>query len=481
MNSFEELKLDPGLLERLAELGYRQPTALQREAVPAIARGTTVVGVASAGSGAALAYGLGLAARIDASLPDLQALVLRPTDDGAETSADALYRLLAPRGVSVATLHARFQGSAQIAVASPDAALAALEHSSVKLDTLRALVVDGASAMLELGADEALETLTAQVPKDAQRIVLTAHLTPEVQGWIDRHARRARQLTYTPPEPEPLADATVEFWAAPRDQWLPVLAGILTGITPGSEQVVSLHCRLEGEAQRLTGQLRVRGVKFASGPEEPGIWIESGFPGASPPGSLSISWGVPPDYVSFHARVADARRAIIFLEPRELPHLQRLAEIGSARLTALRAAVPPQAARSARNTRDQLREAATKRDLEPYLLLIDPLLQEFTPVQIAAAATALLRDRTPVEPEQLLPAWTRLYFAVGRRDSVRPADFVGAITGETGITGDRIGRIEIRDNYTAVEVAASVADQVIKGLATTTIRGRPANVRVFRE
>jgi ATP-dependent RNA helicase DeaD len=70
---------------------------------------------------------------------------------------------------------------------------------------------------------------------------------------------------------------------------------------------------------------------------------------------------------------------------------------------------------------------------------------------------------------------------VGRRDGIRPSDLVGAITGEAPIGGDRIGRIEIRDTFTSVEVAASVADKVIKSLATATIRGRPANVRVFRE
>jgi ATP-dependent RNA helicase DeaD len=151
------------------------------------------------------------------------------------------------------------------------------------------------------------------------------------------------------------------------------------------------------------------------------------------------------------------------------------------RLTALKTAPPTEAHRLAQQTRDQLLEVLEGRDLEPYVLLIEPLLDEYAPIQVAAAATALFRERAPATPAKPLPAWTRLYFGVGRRDGVRPADFVGAITGESSVTGDRIGRIEIRDNYTSVEVAASVADQVIKSLATATIRGRPANVRVFRE
>jgi ATP-dependent RNA helicase DeaD len=179
--------------------------------------------------------------------------------------------------------------------------------------------------------------------------------------------------------------------------------------------------------------------------------------------------------------LTNAARAVVFIEPREAAHLQRLASTLAVRLAALKVSQPGEAHRSAQQTRDDLREAITNRDLEPYFLLIEPLLDEFTPTQLAAAATALYREKTPETPAQPLPAWTRLYFGVGRRDGVRPADLVGAITGESPLSGEGIGRIEIRDNYSSVEVAASAADRVIKSLATATIRGRPAHVRVFRE
>ena len=197
--------------------------------------------------------------------------------------------------------------------------------------------------------------------------------------------------------------------------------------------------------------------------------------------SLAVSWGSPADLDSFRTVAGGADRCVVFLEPREVAHLQQLAAPLAVRLTALKTAPPAEALRSARVTHEQLRDAAANRDLEPYMLLLEPLLDEFTPVQLAAAATALFREQSPVSAVEPLPAWTRLYFAVGRRDGIRPADLVGAITGEAPIGGDRIGRIEIKDTYTSVEVAASVADQVIKSLATATIRGRPANVRVFRE
>ncbi len=480
MSGFDELKLDDDLLEHLRALGYRQPTALQSEAIPVIARGTTAVGVASAGSGKTLAYGLGLAARLDPAGPGPQALVLRPTDDRAVACAEALQRLLRPRALTVAAVQPRGPTAAHVAAASPSAALAAVEHSAIKLQGLRAVVFDGASAMLGLGAAGALETLTAQIPKDAQRILLTAELNRDVEDWLDRHARRARRLTYIPAEAPPLAHVTVEFHAAPTATWMPVLAGLLSGASAKAGGWGLVHCRFEQEARQLADRIAVRGIPCRVGPESEVTSVVAWGTG-SPSAAYSVSWGSPPDVVSFQQRFASAARAIAFLEPREFPHLQRLASALSVRLSPLKIAVPPDAQSSVQLTREQIREALAQRDLEPYVLILEPLLEEFNPIQLAAAATALFRELRPAAPPQPLPAWTRLYFGVGRRDGVRPADLVGAITGETAVTGDRIGRIEIRDTYSSVEVAASVADRVIKGLATTTIRGRPANVRVFRE
>jgi hypothetical protein len=478
MNDFTDLKIDAELTAELGRIGYRRPTALQAEAVPVIARGTAAVGVASAGSGKTLAYALGLAARLDPAGPGPQALVLRPTDTAAARTADTLHRLLQPKRLTVGVVRPLHPVNAHIAVASPAAALAAVEHSAIKLDGLVALVVDGASAMVALGAAEALETLTAQAPKDAQRVLLTSALTQEVETWIDRHARRARRLAYLPTEAEPLSHASMEFYTGSRTEWLGVLVHVLTERGAKGSPRTRVHCRLEDEARALADQLQVRGLPAAAS-DDAVVRLE--VQPAAEPADLAVAWGAPADFAALRACFESTARTAVFAEPGEIAHLARLVELAALRVTALRTTLPEEAQRSAQNTLEQLRQAASGRDLEPYMLLLEPLLDEFTPTQIAAAAAALLRERAPAEPETALPAWTRLYFGVGRRDAVRPADLVGAITGEAAVGGDSIGRIEIRDTHTSVEVAAAVAEKVIKALATATIRGRPANVRLFRD
>jgi ATP-dependent RNA helicase DeaD len=73
-------------------------------------------------------------------------------------------------------------------------------------------------------------------------------------------------------------------------------------------------------------------------------------------------------------------------------------------------------------------------------------------------------------------AFARLYVGVGNRDGVRPGDLVGAIAGEANIPGAQVGRIDIRDSFSVVEVHADVAEQVIRAVNGTTLKGRSVRV-----
>ena len=75
----------------------------------------------------------------------------------------------------------------------------------------------------------------------------------------------------------------------------------------------------------------------------------------------------------------------------------------------------------------------------------------------------------------------RLYIGAGRTDSVRPGDVVGAIANEAGVVGGAIGAIEIGDRFSTVEVPSDQAEDIIRALRKTTIRGRKVTVRLFQE
>ena len=83
------------------------------------------------------------------------------------------------------------------------------------------------------------------------------------------------------------------------------------------------------------------------------------------------------------------------------------------------------------------------------------------------------RRRLPIAAEPI----RLLRIGVGKEESVRPADLVGAIAGEAGISSSLIGAIKIHDDYSLAEIPEEVADQVVAALKKTKIRGHKVTVQ----
>ena len=74
-----------------------------------------------------------------------------------------------------------------------------------------------------------------------------------------------------------------------------------------------------------------------------------------------------------------------------------------------------------------------------------------------------------------------VYVSMGRDAGVRPADLVGAIANESGLSGREIGPIRIAEHHSVVGVPEASVDAVIAKMGSTTIRGKPAEVRRYVE
>jgi ATP-dependent RNA helicase DeaD len=223
----------------------------------------------------------------------------------------------------------------------------------------------------------------------------------------------------------------------------------------------------------------------------------------------------PELYVHRIGRVGRAGRegtAITLVEPREhrmlktieratrqpiaVEKLPTLADLRSRRLELTRAA---------------LREILIEGNLDDFRAVVEPLGEEFHLYEVALAAVKLAHEAggTPRDEEELpevelasiadsggagggrrkaagrderrvrgaTAGTTRLFVGTGRSAGIRPADLVGAITGESHLSGRDIGAIEIADRFSLVEVPESAADDVVARLRRVSIKGRKATVR----
>jgi ATP-dependent RNA helicase DeaD len=514
-DTFDDLGITPALAAAAADLGWAAPTALQRDAVPIIRRGHNVVLHASAGAGAAGAYGLGLVDRLaadestgpgDAAGP--RVLVVGTGADTASRLAESLAPLAAAAGRTIRALAPGWpERPTDLVVGSAESVLASVRDSSLKLEGLAALVVHGAEQLADLGQWAALETLLEVAPGGAQRIMVTGRLDAEMESFTERHVRRAMTVPPRPAdagEPVEPTDLEVPYRIATEAEKAAAVAEFVSRSGAGEVAVV---CRTADRAARLAAELGARGLPVAGAggspdPEAARVLVLSRTEADRRSTQADVvSYDVPVDaatLVDLHAR-----GGLVLTTAGQVAHLRQLAARAAARLEAVRPAARP-ALPGVERIRARLRDTARHADLAADLALIEPLLDEFTAPELAAAALHLARaagahaapadgpaaavadlaaSRTTTAPASGAPSapppattWVRLFVSAGSRDGLGPGDLVGAITGETGLDGSKVGKIDVRESHSTVEVPSEVAAAVIQALNGRSLRGRSLRV-----
>jgi ATP-dependent RNA helicase DeaD len=180
---------------------------------------------------------------------------------------------------------------------------------------------------------------------------------------------------------------------------------------------------------------------------------------------------------------AASKKVIALIQPRQLSSLRALASGGRVRPITL-----PDASQRAR-TRDEIIRGELRSALERGLIgrtvmAIEPLLEDYDAVEIAAAAMELLeeeRAKPRATPDQAAAAprdgMVRLFFSVGARDGLRTGEVLASIGNDAGIPGSEVGKIDIRDSHTIVEVSPAAASKVVEKLNGKTLSGRRLVVR----
>jgi ATP-dependent RNA helicase DeaD len=483
---FAELGIGQRLVAAAAALGWTDALPIQRAAIPVLRRGGNVVLRASTGAGVTGAYGLPLLDRLaetERAGEGVRVLVVVATETRAGTVAAILARL-AGGEVRVRALLPGWHDAtvADVLVATPAAAAAAVETSRLKLGALDALVLEGAHTLIEPGRAAALEKLLVSVPPEAQRVITTAALSREVDRFAEAHARRAMSIPARPADPQEAgrvqARGTVSYMLVPDRAKQLTLARLLED---GAHRTVVV--RDARRVEEVSDVLRERG--YLQGPS--GGSTEVVRFGNAAAAHATVAYDVPPDGDAFMG--LDQSGVTVLVTPPELPHLRAVAEDVGITLKSTPAPRDPNAAVG--SFRDEIRRALREEDTDAQLLLLEPVFEEYAPAEVAAALSALLRRKQPPREKAESTAdaaaagrgrpFVRLFVSVGQKDGLRPAEVVGTFTSEAGIAGEQVGKIEIRDTFTVVEVDAAVAERVIRALNGTTIRGRSVRIDYDRK
>jgi ATP-dependent RNA helicase DeaD len=546
--SFAGLGLRPELLDALTDLGYEEPTPIQREAIPPMLQGRDLLGQAATGTGKTAAFALPVLQRMPAEGrgDELAALVLVPTRELAMQVSEAFHRYGRGLGARVLPIYGgqpigrqlqALRRGVDVVVATPGRALDHLSRGTLRLQGVDTVVLDEADEMLDMGFAEDIEAILQATPEHRQTVLFSATMPPRIAGLAGRYLRDPARIQIgreqTAPGETPLVRQSAYLVARAHKP-----AAIGRVLDMESPEAALVFCRTRAEVDQLTETLNGRGYRaealhggmgqeqrdrvvgrLRSGTAELLIATDVAARGLDVEQLTHVvNYNVPSapaSYVHRIGRVGRAGRegvAITLAEPREHRMLKAIERTTRQRITMEK--LPTLADLRARRmelTRAGLRESILDDDLERFRVVIEPLTEEFDLMEVALAAAKLAHESSgaAADEEEEIPqiaqktggqererregrrheqrgggpadATTRLFVGVGRSAGIRPQDLVGAIAGESRLSGRDIGAIEITDRFSLVEVPQSAADEVITSLRHTTIKGKKATVRRERD
>ncbi len=533
--TFADLGLGPKVMRALADVGYEKPSAIQAATIPPLLEGRDVVGLAQTGTGKTAAFALPILSRLDLAQKTPQALVLAPTRELALQVCEAFERYAAHlKGVHVLPVYggqaygvqlSALRRGVHIIVGTPGRIMDHLAKGTLDLTELRFLVLDEADEMLNMGFAEDVETILADTPDDKNVALFSATMPAQIRRISQQYLTNPEEITVkakTTTSP----NITQRYLMVSYPQKVDALTRILE--VENFEGMI-VFVRTKNETETLAEKLRARGfsaaaingdvaqaqrertvnqlksakldILVATDVAARGLDVERI--------SHVVNYDIPTDTESYVHRIGRTGRAgrsgdaISFVTPRERYLLKHIEKATRQPLTQMQlpSAEDVNATRLSRFD-DAITEALSQTSrIERFRDIIGHYVREHDvpEVDVAAALAVVAQGETPLlldpaaekpirqpreerdRPERSASREPRgrsdqpmaMYrINVGKRHKVEPRQIVGAIANEGGLRRADFGHIQIRPDFSLVELPAELPGEVWDALRQTRISGK---------
>ncbi|WP_198265243.1 ATP-dependent RNA helicase DbpA [sulfur-oxidizing endosymbiont of Gigantopelta aegis] len=455
---FSSLKLQPELLKNLSTLGYQQMTPIQQQSLPPILKGQDVIAQGQTGSGKTAAFGLGLLEKLNVKRFRIQSLVLCPTRELADQVAKEIRRL--GRGIhniKVLTLCGgsafgpqvgSLEHGAHIIVGTPGRIEDHLGKGNLDLSNVNLLVLDEADRMLEMGFQAALDNIIERISPERQTLMFSATFAEQIKSVAKRIMKQPVMVQVESSHD----NSTIQqhlFKANDNAHRLTVLRLLLQQYQPESAVV---FCNTKIETQEVADELSRYGFSVMA--------LHGDLEQRDRDQTLvrfvnkSISVLVATDVAARGLDIESLDAVINYQIARDLEvHVHRIGRTGRAgnKGLALTIITEKESFKLAK-LEDFLEQRIDAEKLPPINLLDKPTYQ---------------------------PQMATLQIDGGKKQKLRPGDILGALTGQDGITGKQVGKIQLFPNKAYVAVNREVAQYALRKITEGQLKGRNFRARII--
>jgi len=430
------------------------------------------------------------------------------------------------------------KGNVQVVIGTPGRVIDHIKRGTLHLDSVKMFILDEADQMLDMGFRDDIEDIFRDTPKDRQTILFSATMPQPILDITRRFQHDPQFVKITRKELTVPQIEQTYIEVRERDK----LEALCRTLDMNNPELALVFCNTKRTVDDLMSRMQARGyfvealhgdmkqqqrdrvmARFRAGTIDVLIATDVAARGIDVDDvDIVFNYDVPQDveyYVHRIGRTARAGRAgksVTFVSPREiykLRDIQRYAKIQIAK-TPL-PTLDDVAEMKQQIFLDKVRDIMSAGNLELYLPLVEQLLEtetepdsestaEVTSIQVAAALlkmhldsgknTSQSEDIKPLQPSPSFsessftpgtiessgaePGMVRFRISLGKNQQIRPKDIVGAFAGECDIPGSSIGRIDLYNNYSYVDIPLEHANLVGEVMGSKTIRGQELEISI---
>ena len=524
VTSFEDLHIEPKILKALQDMGFEEPSPIQKGAIPLALKGEDIIGQAQTGTGKTAAFGIPIIQSLNEKDRHVQALVMSPTRELCIQVAEEIGKIGRTKRVRVLPVYGgqpierqirSLRNGVQVVIGTPGRLLDHLHRGTIKLDHVRFLVLDEADEMLDMGFIEDIENIIKQVPSERQTMLFSATMPRPILSISKKYMRAPKLVAI---HKEIITAPTIaQYYYETRDK----VDGLCRILDTTDNFKMIIFCRTKKGVDELVIALATRGYeaeglhgdlsqsqrdrvmkKFRHNEVDILVATDVAARGLDIDNITHVvNFDVPQDPESFVHRIGRTGRAgntgvsLTFITPREFRQLKLIERTIKTKI--IRGTLPTDEnvlERQREQIISKMQSVLEQDAYHDYLPIVEALEKDYDIHDIAAAALKFMQEgnkalEAPEDTDALpaalantgaRPGMVRLFINVGRSAKVTIRDIVQTISIEAEIPPRSIGKISMYDKFSFVEVPAESAEKVIGVMHRNTIRGYRVNMEPAR-
>ena len=514
---FEDFQISSEIQRAIKDMGFEAPSPIQEKVIPEILKKQDIVGQAQTGTGKTAAFGIPLLEHVTEE-KHVQSLILTPTRELAIQVAGELQKISKYRNLQVLPIYGgqsighqirALKRGVQVVVGTPGRILDHLSRNTLQLRKVHTLILDEADEMLDMGFIDDIEKILKQVNGERQTLLFSATIPPLIRRLSNKYMNNPKQVTISKGDVTAPSIKQVYYKVLEKNK----LDSLCRVIDSENVQLGIIFCRTKKGVAELTESLQARGymadglhgdltqsqrdivmkkfrdtsVEFliATDVAARGIDVEKV--------SHVINYDIPQDPESYVHRIGRTGRAgregaaVTLVTPREMKHLRSIEReikmpIPSQRIPSIEEVVEKQQ----HVWKGQIIDLIESEEVETglYDAVVTELLEHYPPEKIVTSLMKLAfyshndisDDGYDFGETGAQKGMTRFFINVGRNIELTPKILAEEVSQLVGIPVSAVGRIDIFDNFTFLEVPKEVAPFVYEGLKYSRVNGARINL-----